>query len=167
MTRLILTKRLVLRPFTPKDGPRVVALLNDFEVSKWLAVVPHPFTADDLRLMNDDGSERWPDLAAITLGGEVVGGISTGCHLGYWIGRPYWGQGIATEAAVGMLSHVFAEQGRDQIASGYFTGNVASGRILHRLGFRETARNMKANRARGVEVSNVDMTLTRTDWERA
>ena len=87
-------------------------LLNDFAVAKWLARVPHPFTDTDLRLVNHDGRHRWPELAAITLKGEVVGGIGSGEKFGYWIGRDYWGQGIATEAAAAMLRYLFEAEGK-------------------------------------------------------
>ncbi|KMW57586.1 50S ribosomal protein acetyltransferase [Candidatus Rhodobacter oscarellae] len=166
MARYILTERLLLRPFRAADGPRVVELLNDFAVSKWLAKVPHPFGHADLRLVDEDGSDRWPELVAITLDGAVVGGISAGEHFGYWIGRDYWGQGIATEATAAMLTYVFNEEGRDEITSGCFTGNGASAHILNRLGFREESRDFVESRARGVEVSNVNLRLTRENWRR-
>lgn len=166
MPQYILTERLLLRPFTAADGPRVVALLDDFAVSKWLAKVPHPFTVSDLKLVNSDGSSRWPQLAAITMDGEIVGGISSGDHFGYWIGQKYWGQGIATEAATAMLSSIFENDKRDQIVSGCFSGNPASLKILSRLGFRETSRDMVpcAARGEGIEVANINLQLTRDGW---
>lgn len=167
MPRYIVTERLVLRPFGAADGARVVELLNDFAVSKWLAKVPHPFTDADLRLVRADGSDRWPELAAITLDGAVVGGISAGAHFGYWVGRDYWGRGIATEAATAMLAYAFNEGARDEISSGVFTGNHASARILDRLGFREESRDFAMSAARGAEVSNVNLRLTRDAWAEA
>ena len=164
MSPPIITERLILRPFVAQDGDRVVELLNNFEVTRWLAKVPHPFTHADLRLVNKDGSARWPDLAAITMGDKVVGGISSD-HLGYWIGQPYWGQGIASEAARAMVDYCFQTLGKDALDSGYFEGNAASARILAKLGFSETKRYMFYNRALDREAPNVDMILTRESWE--
>ena len=164
MTAPITTQRLVLRPFRAEDGDRVVELLNNFAVTRWLAKVPHPFTHADLRIVKSDGASRWPDLAAITLNGTIVGGIS-GTHLGYWLGEPFWGQGIAYEAAQAMVRYQFDVMGRDALDSGYFEGNTASQRILAKLGFTETDRYMFFNAALNREAPNVDMILTRATWE--
>lgn len=161
----IQTARLVLRPYLSADADRVVSLLGDFEVSKWLAKIPHPFTHTDLKLTNDDGSSRWPDGAAITLDGVLIGGISCGDHLGYWIAPDHWGRGYASEAAAAAADDFFQRRSDDQLASGYFEGNEASLRILKRLGFHETARYDLYNRAYEAERPNVDMSLSRADWE--
>jgi len=167
LTEEINTERLTLRAFTAEDGPRVVALLNDFAVSKWLAKIPYPFTDKDLRLVNPDGASRWPELAAITLDSDVIGGISSGAHLGYWLGREYWGNGYASEAASAMVTYTFMDRRRTELVSGYFTGNRASGKILERLGFREVDRDMTNCLSRGADVSNVNMALTRDQWEQS
>jgi len=160
----IKTKRLVLRPYGAEDGDRVAELLGNFEVTRWLAKVPHPFTHADLRLMNDDGSSRWPDLAAITLNSEVIGGISSGGHLGYWLDPAYWGQGIASEAARAMVDYFFETTDQEMLESGYFEGNLGSERILSKLGFVETERYPFFNKALNRKAPNVDMLLTRDAW---
>ncbi len=166
MPNYILTDRLLVRPYVASDGPEVVELLNDFAVSKWMSTIPHPYTDADVQLVNADGSSRWPELAAITLKGEIVGGISAGDHFGYWIGRAHWGQGIATEAAAAMLHYLFESEGRDEVTTGVFAGNRASSRILDRLGFREVSRNMIpcAARGDGIEVANINLSVDRSHW---
>lgn len=159
------TDRLVLRGFVQADGDRVVGLLNDFRVSRWLAKVPHPFTHADLHLINDDGSSRWPGLAAITLEGHVIGGINSDTHFGYWLSPDHWGAGYATEAGRAMVDHFFATRQDDVLHSGYFEGNSGSVRVLAKLGFQETERYMFFNRALGREAMNVDMILSRDDWQ--
>ena len=167
MNDVIQTERLLLRPYRDADGAAVVAFLNDFEVSRWLAVVPHPFTRCDLMLGNPDGSSRWPDLAAIEWQGQLVGAISTLTHLGYWIGRRYWRRGFIGEAARAMVGRFFRDTGQDCLQSGYFVGNVASARVLNGLGFRETSRAQVHCRARGQKLEHVNMELTRDAWEAA
>ena len=165
MQRTIVTDRLVLRPFSLADADTVLQYLGDLGVSKWLSRVPHPFTRADLRLMNEDGSERWPDLAAITEDGQIVGAVGSSDHLGYWLGRPFWARGIAGEAVGAMVEHLFSVQARRRIQSCYFEGNVASARILQKLGFRETGRDIQHCQARGEKIPNVHMALAKSDWE--
>ena len=116
----IQTARLTLRPFVETDGPKVVSILNDFDVSKWLHRVPHPFTKKDLRILGPKGVSRWPDLAAIECDGTLVGGITTNDHLGYWIDPKCHGQGFATEAARAMVDYTFGRLGCDTLDSGFF-----------------------------------------------
>jgi RimJ/RimL family protein N-acetyltransferase len=58
-------------------------------------------------------------------------------ELGYWIGRPYWGQGYATEAARALLS-LAKVLGHRRLVAGHFVDNPASGRVLRKLGFCPT-----------------------------
>lgn len=150
MTQSIKTQRLILRPFGVPDGDAVVAVLGQFEVTKWLARVPHPFTHDDLRLLNEDGSDRWPELMAVTLNDEVIGGISSVDHLGFWLSPNHWGRGYATEAARAVLDHAFNVRGLTNIVSGHFHGNVASANVLGKLGFKVTGEDMLFLIARAV-----------------
>ncbi|MEL7116189.1 MAG: GNAT family N-acetyltransferase, partial [Pseudomonadota bacterium] len=141
MVDRIETARLVLRPYEAADIPSVIRLLGDFEISKWLAKIPHPFTEADLRLNNSDGTSRWPDTAAITCDGVFIGAISAmPDHFGYWLDPAYHGRGLATEAGRAMADDLFARRGADHILAGYFDGNPASRRVLEKLGFREKER---------------------------
>jgi len=164
MTQEILTERLIIRPFTEEDASSVVAILNNFAVSKWLEKVPYPFSTEHLRLVKEDGSTRWPHLAAITLDGMVIGGISSGRHLGYYLAPKHWNQGFGTEAARAMVAHQFRRDKCPEVVSGYFNANRASARILEKLGFKETGRGMRQCAARGCEVAHVDVRLTRSTW---
>lgn len=165
MTQTIKTQRLILRPFVAGDGPAVVRHLNDFEISKWLSVVPHPFTDADLRILNADGTSRWPDLMAIEHAGDIIGAVSAGDHFGFWIGRAHWGQGFASEAAGAALRYKFELLGAPEVQSGVFEGNAASLRVLEKLGFEETGRAPWRCAARDRDLLSIDFTLTRARWE--
>ena len=167
MADVITTKRLVLRSARAADGDVVIAGLNDYEVVKWLARPPYPFTRADLRLTNDDGSTRWPDMAVIDCDGSMIGMISGVPHLGFWLLQRAWGQGYATEAGRGMIDRVFTTRDVDALDSGYFEGNAGSAKVLAKLGFRETGRGMKMCVARKRELPHVELSLTREDWETA
>ena len=163
----IITDRLILRPFGAEDVPAVVASLNDLRVSRWLAVIPHPFTEADCRITSPDGRSRWPDLMAVEKDGAVVGCVGTIPHFGYWFAPEVWGQGIGTEAARAALDHVFEVQNRTEIGSGYFIGNDASCAILTKLGFTETKLSKEHCAARKDSFDHMSMHITRAEWEAA
>ncbi len=81
---------------------------------------------------------------AIEVDGMAVGGIGvviqkgsyakTG-EFGYWLGEPYWGQGIATAAARGVVAYVFQALELERLESGVFIWNMASMRVLEKVGF--------------------------------
>ena len=58
------------------------------------------------------------------------------CELGYWLGRPFWGQGIMPEAAREMLRHAFEDLGMQNVWCGYYDGNTKSKRVQEKCGFR-------------------------------
>ena len=164
MGNQIKTANLVIRPFVAADAPRVTSLLNDYAVSKWLQKVPHPFKPEDLYLFDEDGSSRWPGLAAIAAGPGVVGAISMRAdHLGYWIGAAYWRRGFGSEAVSAAVRYLFDASDED-IRSGVFEGNKASLKILQRLGFREIGRGVEPCLARGEDIPHIDLCLTRSAW---
>lgn len=165
MCEPITSENLTIRPYVPEDAPRVVELLNDYQVSKWLAKVPHPFKAEDLHLFGDDGSTRWPGLAAIEAEDGLIGAISMrDDHLGYWIGSDYWRRGYGSEATRLGVEYLFAK-GAGEILSGVFEGNQGSLKILARLGFEETGRGDHPCLARGEDIPHIDLCLTRAAWD--
>lgn len=161
----VTTNRLTLRPLFAADGDVVVPILNRLEVSRWLVPIPHPFTHADLRILNEDGSNRWPDLAAIDLDGVLIGGIAMGARLGYYLAPEFWGRGFGKEAAQGAINYSFATLGVDAMHAGYFDGNEASRRILTVFGFVETGRGPALCAALNEERLSVSVTLTRAAWE--
>jgi 8-oxo-dGTP diphosphatase len=108
------TERLILRPFAPEDAGDLHRLINDWEVCRNLAVVPFPYSRAEAEawIASTQASlannEAW-QLAIVghEEGREiVVGGVGvrvdeTGRFgiLGYWVGRRFWGHGVASEAA--------------------------------------------------------------------
>jgi RimJ/RimL family protein N-acetyltransferase len=74
-------------------------------------------------------------------------------ELGYWIARPYWGQGFAAEAARAVVN-IAKALGHEKLVSGHFTDNPASGRVLRKIGFQPLGRiEQRYSAGRGREVS--------------
>jgi len=140
------TERLLLRPQDADDIPQLLPLLNDFDVSKNLSSVPHKFTAEQAREFMEKGEQ---DLArgeayrfAVTRKADsaFVGGCGLRLkedgvfEIGYWLGKPYWGLGYASEAARRVMGFAFRELKAPVLRASYFHDNPASGRVLAKLG---------------------------------
>ncbi len=140
------TARLFLRPGWTEDAPALAHALNDLEVSTKLGRVPHPYGQSDaeafLSAQNPMG-----DMTCLVfrrgIAAELVGGISLmpiygGVELGYWLARPHWGRGYATEAGRAMLLAARHTLGLKAITAQHSLDNPASGRVLRKLGFAPT-----------------------------
>ena len=72
-------------------------------------------------------------------------------RLGYWVGRRFWGHGVATEAAGRLARWALANLDLDRLEAGVITDNPASAAVLRRIGFRETGEGTDDFLARGGE----------------
>jgi RimJ/RimL family protein N-acetyltransferase len=142
------TERLLLRPGWGEDAPALFKAIADEAIVRNLAQAPWPYMFADAEqfLGRDRGPHEPNSLIFLRTRGapRLVGGIGLApkdggeTELGYWIARPYWGLGFATEAGRAMIAH-----GRDalrlkRVVAGHFLDNPASGRVLAKLGFRTT-----------------------------
>lgn len=142
------TERLILRPLRPGDAPRMAELANDRGVAANLSTMPHPYGEAQARaFLAGCADADWAESARFaiehreagfigTLGFERKGAVLP--ELGYWLGRPYWGQGYATEAARAALVWAHRDWGRKAVAAGHFADNPASGEVLMKAGFLYT-----------------------------
>ncbi len=140
------TKRLKLRRLRMSDAQRIAQFCDDPGVGRNLAHTPLPYlpiAAEGWIMINAARAPRGTDFVyAVELLGEgLVGAIGAhsrsgdGFEMGYWFGRPYWGQGFATEAATAFVS----EAGKlGPLEAGHFVDNPASGRVLSKVGFAYT-----------------------------
>ena len=137
------TKRLILRPLEAGDAKRIAALAGVWEVASMTGRIPYPYS--------EAAAQQWVKGFAA---GEVVFGIehageligvcgftpdgAGGAELGYWIGKPYWGHGFATEAASAAMRYGFTKCGVKRFVCSHFSDNAASARVIGKLGFRAT-----------------------------
>jgi len=139
------TKRLKLRRLRMSDAPRIARFCNDPGVGRMLAMTPLPYlqaAAEGWILIHKARQPSDDFNFAVELADEGIIGVvgasvrTEGEHeIGYWFGRPYWGQGYGTEA-VGAL--VAEAQLLGPLAAGHFVDNPASGRVLRKVGFDYT-----------------------------
>ena len=146
--------RLTLRSLAPADAPRIAALAGDFEVARMTAAIPHPYGVEDAEAFIEAARRggACPSAAfALELPGEgligVIGfraGEGLGPELGYWIGRAFWGRGLATEAARAALAWARAAWGVRSATAGVFIDNPASMAVLTKAGFLPTGRTQSS-----------------------
>ncbi len=158
------TERLTLRPLTDDDAEALHSLVNDFEVTRNLSVVPFPYSrelADEwicsTRQSLRDGSayhlaitgrEGDEEMLIGAVGVRIDATIRVG-RLGYWVGRRFWGHGVATEAAGRLARWALANLDLDRLEAGVITDNPASAAVLRRIGFRQTGEGSEQFVARG------------------
>jgi RimJ/RimL family protein N-acetyltransferase len=139
----IRSERLFLRPGWPEEWEDLLALIDDEEVVRNLARAPWPYTAEHAKAFVHLQHERLLPNFLVTLPGQqgarLIGSVGLSrdgdeVELGYWIGRPFWGQGFATEAARAVLG-VAQALGHERLLAYHFADNPASGRVLRKLGF--------------------------------
>jgi RimJ/RimL family protein N-acetyltransferase len=143
--------------------------LSDFAVARMTARVSHPYGESDAEAFVAAGS---PHRFVIEhkKGGVFLGMVGLNAdddwELGYWLGKPFWGQGYATEAARRLAQFAFDVLGLESLHAGWFYDNPASGHVLAKLGARHNGSQLRDCRARGTKVLCHDMLLTRADFLR-
>lgn len=166
------TDRLVLRRPGLQDAERVTDLIGAYEVSKWLTHVPWPYQRDHAVAWIESTAVDDPSELAFVMddGSGAIGAIGLANWretptIGYWLGQPYWGRGLMSEAVDAVLGFAFESLGAAVVVSSVFDHNHASLRLQQKLGFRETGRDLQMSLARGNEVPGVTTALSRDDYD--
>jgi len=156
------TRRLVLRAPGAQDVTRLAHLANDLDIARMTKRMPHPFSVGDAEAFVLGVAAQNPARAATfvieheDLGPVGVIGLFEGedrvPETGYWIGREFWGRGLATEALEGAMVWASRKWKRRGLIAGHFADNPASGRVLEKAGFLYTGETRRAfSRARAAE----------------
>lgn len=143
----ILTDRLYLRLFEKSDAESVQALCNNFNIYKSTLYLPYPYSLNNALVWMENHKENFDEDRsyefAITdrLSGDLYGAISLSNNqkfnngeMAYWIGEEYWGKGYGTEAAKAIVEFAFEEKKLHKVFARYFKSNIASGRIMQKVG---------------------------------
>jgi RimJ/RimL family protein N-acetyltransferase len=164
------TERLVLRLIAETDLDDLVAEINDYDIARMTARIPHPYTAADARayLALQEARGRTTDAVSLTIeyAGKLIGGISIfsmpwRSELGYWLGRAHWGKGFATEAGRAILAHGFEVLNLRLVHCRVACDNPASARVQQKLGFRRIGFDIGRSLARGTDVEHIHSVLPR------
>lgn len=150
------TARLTLRPVRRNDVGRIATLAADYDVARMTVRIPHPYAEQDAEGFIDRMCE--PGRFAIETEDDGLIGV-LGFHdidrfgapeLGYWLGKPWWGRGLATEAVSAALVWARDDWGRKVVRAGHFADNDASANVLIKANFLYTGEvTQKPSLARG------------------
>jgi RimJ/RimL family protein N-acetyltransferase len=189
------TERLILRRFTEDDVDNLVALDSDPEVMRYLnggIATPREVVEREILprflsyYVRYDGFGVW--AAVEKSSGEFIGWFSLRppdegrrdeMELGYRLRRSAWGQGYATEGARALIRKDFTELGVQRVIANTYEHNVASRRVMEKMGMTlarryrptldgltiETSNNLSADSVWGGNV--VEYALTKADWEQS
>ena len=143
------TERLILRSLTLEDATDVQRLAGDRDIALMTVAIPHPYedgmAEEWIRFCSDANKKDEAVNFAITrrTDDNLIGAIGLELEqehqrgeLGYWIGKPYWNCGYATEAAKAVVAYSFQVLKLNRIYAFHFTRNPASGRVLEKIGMR-------------------------------
>lgn len=137
----IKTARLILRPLVDADAEHIARFAGDWDIARMTARIPYPYSVELAHQWIGELSEG-EVVRGITYNGELVG--VTGylpdndgaAEVGYWIGKPWWGRGFATEAADAMIKYCFNTEKIARVTCSHFIDNPASQRVITKLGFQ-------------------------------
>jgi RimJ/RimL family protein N-acetyltransferase len=170
------TARLLLRAPRLSDAGAMARLANDPAVSLMTARMPHPYGVEDAKaFIQRQQAEAASGVSAgfviERLGDRsLLGGIGfmrgkNGLvEIGYWLGRPHWGAGYATEAARAVVDHIFEATGAEGITASVRVINDASRRVIEKCGLRYVESGLDPAPARGGALPVDRFRLTRRDW---
>jgi len=146
----LITKRLKLRELTDLDKQSLPLLVNDLEVSKYLAVVPYPYTDRDSEWFVEhckeesqkDPRENYELGIELLETKQLIGMVGLTkvnkwdekATLGYWLGKQYWRKGYMGEAVQTMLKYAFTDLGLQRIDVCAAIQNEASNGLIKKIG---------------------------------
>ena len=180
MKRIELGNSLVLmRPLAREDIPQIRRLAAAEEIAN-NTYVPHPYPPEAADEFVQKTRDQWrKDEACVFAVVESASGEFAGCmgihfqpahnraEIGYWIGVPYWGRGLATAALRLIVQFGFEELGLNRIAAAHLHGNLASGRVMQKADMRYEGRSRGALLHRGEYKDEVRYAILRSDYDAA
>jgi len=145
----LVTERLYLRHWRQSDAAAMFSYCQDPDVGPIAGWPPHKSVEESRDVINNvlNGKEAYAicfretdepvGCIELKLNGKAdLANNDDECELGYWLGKPYWGQGIMPEAAEALIRHGFEDLGMSKIWCGYYDGNAKSKRVQEKLGFK-------------------------------
>ncbi len=148
---LLKLDRCAVRSYRCTDAPVMAPYADNCEVWRNLRdAFPHPYSVADAeafieRALGDDPETMF----AIAVEDRAVGGIGfslhrdverVGAEIGYWLGEPFWGRGIATEALAAVTAYAIATHRLTRVYAVPYEWNLASCRVLEKMGYVREAR---------------------------
>lgn len=173
------TERLILRPWQESDAENLYTYASDPAVGPPAGWPPHTSVENSREIINTVLSK--PETYAVCLkDGIPIGSVglqlngSTDmtdredeCELGYWIGKPFWGQGLIPEASRELLRHAFEDLGMRSVWCGYYEGNEKSRKVQTKLGFiyQHKTEGLEVNLLNEIRTGHCNL-MTKERWQK-
>jgi len=172
------TDRLVLRPWEEKDASVLYEYAKDDKVGPIAGWPVHSSEENSREIIKDVLSKEGTYAVVLKETNLPVGSIGlmigkesnidipdTEAEIGYWIGVPYWGQGLIPEAVREMMRYAFEELNMEKLWCGYFAGNEKSCRVQEKCGFiyHHTNENIHWKLMDDIRTENITC-ITKKQW---
>lgn len=172
------TKRLILRKWQTSDAENLYKYASSPEVGPIAGWPIHTSVENSLDIIHTvlSAPETYAIIdkhtkCAIGSIGLMIGKMSkieipqTEGEIGYWIGVPYWGQGLIPEAVNEIIRYAFNELKLEKIWCGYYDGNIKSKRVQEKCGFeyQYTKKNVSCSMLNDIRTEHITC-LTKEKW---
>ncbi|MBR1710340.1 MAG: GNAT family N-acetyltransferase [Clostridia bacterium] len=143
------TERLILRRWEDCDAESLYEYAKDPAVGPICGWPPHQSVEESREIIRNVFTGKEAYAICLKTDNRAIGAIELKlngrtdmteredeCELGYWLGKPFWGQNIMPEAVREILRHAFEDIGMTKVWCGYYEGNTRSWRVQEKAGFR-------------------------------
>lgn len=173
----IITDRLILRLAVPNDAEAIYAYRSDIienqyqgwfpgsaeEVCEYIRSMPQTMDVADFcfqfAIINADENRLIGDMGIIFTNHNMMQ-----AEIGCTLNKDFQGKGYATEALGGMVNYLFEKLKKHRIIASIDPRNIASIRLIERLGFRKEAHFRKSYYLRGEWVDDVIYAMLKEEW---
>lgn len=175
---ILKTDRLMLRPWREEDAEQLYKYAKDPKVGPIAGWPVHTDVENSRQIIKGVLSAEETYAVELKSEGVPIGSIglmigskskiTTGndeAEIGYWIGVPYWGQGLIPEAVREVMRHGFEDLGLKVIWCGYFDGNEKSWRVQEKCGFKyhHTKKDIKLSLINEIRTEHITC-ITKEQW---
>ena len=180
MFNMIITERLILRPWEKSDAESLYVYAKDPEVGPSAGWNPHKSADESLSVIENVLMGKEAYAVCLKEDNKPIGAIElmlsdknrlsdneNECELGFWIGKPFWGRGLIPEAARALLKRAFEDLDMSRVWCGYYDGNEKSKRTQEKLGFKyhHTKKNVDVPLLNEKRTEHINC-LTKEDWQK-
>ena len=176
--KILRTERLILRPWRESDAESLYAYAKDPDIGPIAGWPVHTSVENSREVIRTALSGEETYAVCLKSDGIAIGSIglkfgddtdmterADECELGYWIGKPFWGQGLIPEAANELLRHAFEDLDMRAVWCGYYDGNEKSKRVQEKCGFvyHHTAEGLELSLLGEVRTGHTNL-MTKEHW---
>ena len=176
--RPLKTERLLLRRWLESDADDLFMYATDPDVGPAAGWAPHKSVEESRSIIKDVFSGAEAYAICLKTENRPIGTIELKlkgrtdmterddeCELSYWLGKPYWGKGLMTEAVGEMLRHAFEDIGMTKVWCGYYDGNTRSRRVQEKAGmtYQWTTEGLEITQLNEIRTGHVNA-ITKEEW---